>query len=497
MKRVLSIFLVVLLFIGCYCTSATAISTDIYIYDVNYPSCVFQGNTFSVYGTVYSDYGLTSVTVGIYGTDGRTKYEYNGNPNRDNYFDVHDADSAMAFSKLKTGNYIYKITASSSARKNVVLLNKSFKVSDRKAPSSYLERLDESWAVLDMSSHQEDVWSWQSIKDRYDAVIFRIGYRGQVYHNNMAEDTYFKTYYDGAKAWGIPVGCYFYSVAWTVDEAIEEANFVINTLKKYNCQLELPVFFDIEDDTQTTLGRTVCTEMTRAFCETLEANGYYPGFYSYRNFFYDNMYMNQLLDYTVWVAQYADSCDYSGPYEIWQYTDSHYAGFVYGNVDESACYYNYPKYIKENGLNGFPKQEQQKFQIIKDKPGAPGINYSDTIIYTRAQNFTTDDFTSTFIEKSSDVTVNYSDTYWGKVATGTKLTAKSRLKTIADYTISLMGDVDCDAKVTSNDALLVLQYVVGQKKLSDIQKISADDNYNSVIDSTDALGILQTVVGAY
>lgn len=58
---------------------------------------------------------------------------------------------------------------------------------------------------------------------------------------------------------------------------------------------------------------------------------------------------------------------------------------------------------------------------------------------------------------------------------------------------ALRGDVNGDSKVTSSDALLVLQYAVGQTKT--IDKVRADVDSSGTINSGDALIILQICVG--
>ena len=61
------------------------------------------------------------------------------------------------------------------------------------------------------------------------------------------------------------------------------------------------------------------------------------------------------------------------------------------------------------------------------------------------------------------------------------------------FAASVRGDVNGDGKTDSSDALLVLQYAVGQKKT--IDKTKADLNGDGLINSGDALIILQICVG--
>lgn len=59
---------------------------------------------------------------------------------------------------------------------------------------------------------------------------------------------------------------------------------------------------------------------------------------------------------------------------------------------------------------------------------------------------------------------------------------------------SLIGDANGDAKVTSADALLILQYSVGQK-VEGLIKENADLNADGNINSADALAVLKICVG--
>lgn len=58
-----------------------------------------------------------------------------------------------------------------------------------------------------------------------------------------------------------------------------------------------------------------------------------------------------------------------------------------------------------------------------------------------------------------------------------------------------MGDIDSNGKVTSSDAMLVLQYSVGQKTLTTAQFTAADINGDKKVNSTDALLILRIATG--
>ena len=56
------------------------------------------------------------------------------------------------------------------------------------------------------------------------------------------------------------------------------------------------------------------------------------------------------------------------------------------------------------------------------------------------------------------------------------------------------GDVNADGNINSEDALCVLQSVVGIIELNDNAKLAADVNLDQKIDTEDALAILQYIV---
>lgn len=57
------------------------------------------------------------------------------------------------------------------------------------------------------------------------------------------------------------------------------------------------------------------------------------------------------------------------------------------------------------------------------------------------------------------------------------------------------GDVNIDKKINSHDALLILEFSVGKRTLSNTQKIAGDMNADGTVDSIDALAILKKSTG--
>ena len=179
-------------------------------------------------------------------------------------------------------------------------------------------------------------------------VIIRAGY-GK-YANQ--KDSMLESHYAGAKAVGLAVGCYWYSYASNADDAKLEAKACLEVIK--GKQFDYPIYFDIEEGKQATLGKAAISGITKAFCEVVEGAGCYVGIYSYASFLKNFMNEELLKRYDVWVAHTGvNSPNYNLPYGIWQYSHTGRIDGYNGNLDCNFSYKDYPTAIKNNGLNGY------------------------------------------------------------------------------------------------------------------------------------------------
>ena len=193
--------------------------------------------------------------------------------------------------------------------------------------------------------------NWEFVRrSGIEFAMIRIGYRGYGTEGNFKEDPYFRINMQGAKNAGLKVGVYFFTQAVNKEEAIEEANWVMNTLNQsgYTYQLDYPIAIDTEKSgAPNNSGRAdnldvpTRTIVCKAFCETIQQNGYTPMIYASRNWFYDNLNMNELNQFDIWLAQYNNVADYTGHYEIWQYTSKGTIPGVNGYVDFNIGYKRY------------------------------------------------------------------------------------------------------------------------------------------------------------
>lgn len=183
--------------------------------------------------------------------------------------------------------------------------------------SRYASRLG-----CDISRHDGNV-DWEAMREwGIEFVILRIGYR--TYQGGIVKtDENFHKNYDDARAAGLDVGVYFFSQAITKDEAIEEAERVIDELQ--GKELQLPVVFDPEnipwEEARTDgVSGEVFTMTARTFCERVKQAGYEPMIYSNMIWQADMFDMAEIAKWLMWYADYEELPQTPYAFMMWQYT---------------------------------------------------------------------------------------------------------------------------------------------------------------------------------
>ena len=235
-----------------------------------------------------------------------------------------------------------------------------------------------------------DISRWQGdfdmAKAKAEGVTFVI-VKGGGGDSGLYVDRKFAANYDNAKRLGLPVGCYWYSKALTVAQALQEANYFYEKCLKGR-QFELPVYMDVEQKDMLALGKRALTDIIKAFLNALTAKGYFAGIYSSKSMFGDYMYDNELAGFPHWVAQWATACTYSGQYGMWQFggevnklRSNRVAGVL---CDQDYMLVDYPTAIKAAGVNGFTKTEVTKMteaqlrqNVVDTILGWVGLNEAD------------------------------------------------------------------------------------------------------------------------
>ncbi len=197
---------------------------------------------------------------------------------------------------------------------------------------------------VDVSYYQGEI-DWAAAKaDGVEFAFIRAAYRGYGQAGTLVTDSQFYNNLASAMDQGIKVGIYIYSQATTVEEAREEAEYVLALIDGY--QLDLPIVFDQEfaEASGGYTGRlynaytaaedkvTFLTDLACAFCDTIAENGYTPMVYASENHFNYEMDINRLSN-PVWVARYNTSVNLNGTYAFWQYTSGGTVAGIPGKVD--------------------------------------------------------------------------------------------------------------------------------------------------------------------
>ncbi len=216
---------------------------------------------------------------------------------------------------------------------------------------------------IDVSQWQGAQINFEKVKAAgYSFVIIRAGYG----RSASQKDPCFEANYKKAKAAGLKVGAYWYSYADSVDDAKTEAAAFISIIKGKT--FEMPLYFDLEEQKQFARGRAFCSELVKAFCNALEAAGYWAGLYISRSPLQSYITSEVANRYALWVAEYNSRLNYSGQYGMWQFSSTGRVDGIAGNVDLNYCYIDYPAEIVAAGLNGYTKQAAKPTEQPAEKP---------------------------------------------------------------------------------------------------------------------------------
>ena len=177
---------------------------------------------------------------------------------------------------------------------------------------------------IDVSEHQHEIDWAQVAASGVDYAYVRLGYRGYT-EGGLFEDPYFRANVEGALANGLQVSVYFFSQAISVQEAIEEAEYVLARIRDYN--ITLPVVYDWEKINGETAARTdnldfsILNDCAVAFCDTVKNAGYEPAIYFNRHLGYYGYDLSRMTDYDFWFALPESSFpNFYYAVDMWQYS---------------------------------------------------------------------------------------------------------------------------------------------------------------------------------
>lgn len=202
-----------------------------------------------------------------------------------------------------------------------------------------------SFVGVDISKYQEYIDFNKVKKAGIDFCMVRVGARGYG-TGQLVLDEYFHENMKRATDAGLALGVYFFSQAITEEEAIEEADMVLEQIEAYN--VTYPVAFHmeyIENDTARVekLTKKEKTAIAKAFLDTVGAAGYTPVIYGKKEWLIQKIDLTKLEDYDVWLAQYEDIPDYPYKFSMWQYTNQGTVEGISGKVDLNISFIDFPE----------------------------------------------------------------------------------------------------------------------------------------------------------
>lgn len=201
---------------------------------------------------------------------------------------------------------------------------------------------------IDVSKWQGDV-DWVKVKQAgINYVMIRAGYsylsEEEVF--TQEEDEKLKVNLSGAIQAGIPVGVYYKSIASTVAEAKQDAQYALSLISGYS--VTYPVAIDIEpnDGVHNVLSKEENSAIVAAFCDTIQAAGYEAMFYT--NYFnlIDHFNYSTVSKYQLWLARYnVDFLGYENPVRMWQITSQKVLDGITVNTVDLNFEYDYQEAI--------------------------------------------------------------------------------------------------------------------------------------------------------
>lgn len=262
----------------------------------------------------------------------------------DNYDDKVKKEIIGEYNLNKKGEYNLKFIATDSSNNQstkdikLIVTNNLPKSSSKKTiniDNAIKKYKNNSTSIgIDVSKWQGNIDFDKIKKSGVEFVIIRIGYGHSNNQNHL--DEYFQNNLKKAKEAGLKIGVYFYSYAKSINEAKEQAKWIIKNLN--NETLELPIAFDWEvwsNFNKYELSIYELNLIADTFLKEIIKSGYQGMLYSSK-YYLENIW--NLPNYPTWLAHYTDKTDYQNDYYIWQASSTMRIDGINGNVDLNILY---------------------------------------------------------------------------------------------------------------------------------------------------------------
>lgn len=269
----------------------------------------------------------------------------------DNHDKIPDKNLEGYFDLSKLGSYnvvfVAKDSSGNETRKPFTLrvvdeLPKS-NSSNQSGPINYLDfnylystyKNDNTKIGIDVSRWQGDIDFKKLSQTNVEFIMIRLGGQDGI-DGEYYIDSKFTQNIENALKYGYDVGVYFYSYAYTKDEAIKQAKYVIKNLKDY--KITLPIVFDWECWNKFNKFDSSFYDITKVqdtFLNYVESKGYKGSRYGSKNYL-TNVWQDS--KHLTWLAHYISNTTYEGDYYMWQRCDTGKVDGINGAVDVDILY---------------------------------------------------------------------------------------------------------------------------------------------------------------
>lgn len=205
--------------------------------------------------------------------------------------------------------------------------------------------------AIDLSKYNI-VTDYNKMSQEIQYVFIRCGYRSSS-SGNIVEDDLFKKHIENCIANNLNIGIYFYDQSINENEAIEQAEWVLNKIKPY--KVTLPIYIDSEamrnhEGRADNISKDQRTKNVIAFCNTISDAGKVSGIYASDSWFKSMLNFDQIKNYSIWCARYSTQKPTIPKYDIWQYGSEQ---FIWGqNPIDVNWIYNLPTDIQKSKNSG-------------------------------------------------------------------------------------------------------------------------------------------------
>lgn len=206
----------------------------------------------------------------------------------------------------------------------------------------YVDGKQVSFVGVNISKFQDYVDFVKLKKAGIDYVMLRVGFRGYS-SGQIVLDDYFLDNIKRANDAGLEVGVYFFSQAITKEEAVEEANMVLQNISEYDVTFPVAFYMESVDNDSAridALSKAERTTIAKAFLDTIKDAGYNATIFGDKEWLIKQIDMSKLTAYDIWLSQIADVPDYPYKFSMWHYGNAIVDG-VAGYADLSISFIDY------------------------------------------------------------------------------------------------------------------------------------------------------------